>query len=151
MQSEIERLIMQTTEKNDDIRFAAVQRLSELSEQSDEVSKHWEELLTRMSSENSYQRSIGAKLIAVNIRWLTEEQVRKILPVYLNQCDDEAFVTARQTIQSLTVWIESQPQLHQQIRSALLQINTDKRKDSQSPLLKKDIAAILKLIDKQVI
>jgi len=55
-----------------------------------------------LNSDNSYFRTIGLKLIAINTKWDKENKFKIIVDKYLSFCEDEKLITARLCIQGLT-------------------------------------------------
>jgi len=64
-------------------------------------------------------------------------------------CTDEKFITARQAIQGLTKIIESTEKYNEKIKQELNSLDFSKYKENQQRLLKKDVAATLKLLWKK--
>lgn len=96
-----------------------------------------------IDEDNSYQRSLGLMLISENIKWDKEDKFRMVCNKYLQHCDDEKFITACQCIQGLNKIIEFTSKYNGIIQDNLLQIDLNKRKDSQKSLLLMDIIGVL--------
>ena len=105
-------------------------------------------LENKLTSDNSYQRSLGVMLIAENIRWDSERKFAKIIGKYMACCNDEKFITARQTIQGLGTIIQSTDRYNESIKAALTNLQFSQYKDNQRKLLIKDVATTLKFIKK---
>jgi hypothetical protein len=140
---DIRTLVDWLNEKDDNIRYAAFLLLQLLSEKDDRVYAYWETFVEKLQDQNSYQRSLGLMLIAENLRWDKEEKFEKVSNAYLEHCDDEKFVTARQSIQGLLKIIGHAGKSRGKIIGALTHIDLGKRKDTQRGLLLLDIAEVL--------
>ncbi len=140
---DIEVLVEWLNEKDDDIRYATFLLLQMLSQKDDRVYKHWHTFVGKLNHENSYQRSLGIMLIAENIIWDKGEQFAKICSTYLEHCDDEKFVTARQCIQGLNRIIRQTNQYREEIIDKLIGLDLEKRKDTQKGLLLLDTVEVL--------
>lgn len=141
-------LIDLLNEKNDEIRYAAFLTLKSRSKIQSDVYDYFDIFEKKLISENSYQRSLGIMLLAENVRWDTENKFNNVINAYLEHTDDDKFITARQTIQSINEWIAGKPDLFDIVINKLLSIDIQKRKDSQRKLLLMDILTVLSAIDK---
>ena len=130
-------------EKNDDIRYASFLVLKNRSEKYEDVYGHWDIFCEKLYSDNSYQRSIGIMLLAENIRWDKDNRFDDVVNDYLEHCKDEKFITSRQTIQSIKVWIHERPDLRKQITDTLLAIDLNEFKETQRKLILIDILTVL--------
>jgi hypothetical protein len=137
------------TEKDDAVRYNAFLLLQANSRLFPLVYSHWEELEKKMDSPNSYQRSLGLMLIAENVKWDNDDKFCKTIDNYLSCCVDEKFITARQAIQGLANVVKATSKYDNKIKQALNVLQIDKYKENQQSLLKKDIAAITKMIEKR--
>ncbi len=129
--------------KNNDIRYAALLLLESRSLRYADVYDYWDVFVKKLSDENSYQRSIGVMMIASNVKWDKINKFDRIAEKYLQLCEDEKFITARQTIQSIEKWLEIKPSIHPFVVRALLNIDISKQKDTQKKLLFMDILRVL--------
>jgi len=102
---DIKFLVNLLDEKNEEIRYAAFLALQSRSEYSPDVYTYWDDFSQKLSSSNSYQRSIGIMLLAENVRWDNQNKFEGLAESYLYHCEDEKFITSRQTIQSINKWI----------------------------------------------
>ena len=139
-------LIEHLTEKDDKLRYSAFLLLQAKSRLFPLVYGHWDLLTQKLTSDNSYQRSLGVMLLAENVRWDKEGKFSKSLNAYLDCCGDEKFITARQAIQGLASIIKIDSRYNQKIKQRLSSLQLDKYKENQQKLLSKDVTAILKLI-----
>ena len=142
-ENDIDLLVAWLKEKDDTIRYAAFLLLKLLSLNSCKVYKYWDTFAGMIDDDNSYQRSLGLMLISENVRWDKEEKFGVICSKYLNHCDDEKFITARQCIQGLNRICDYTTKYKNEIVDMLLRVDLDKRKDTQKSLLLMDIIEVL--------
>lgn len=142
-EEDVRFLVSLLKEKDDNIRYAAFLLLQTLSNNNNQVYKYWDIFEKMIDEDNSYQRSLGLMLISENIKWDKEDKFRIVCNKYLQHCDDEKFITARQCIQGLNKIIEFTSKYNGIIQDSLLQIDLNKRKDSQKGLLLMDIIGVL--------
>lgn len=142
-EEDVRFLVSLLKEKDDNIRYAAFLLLQTLSNNNNQVYKYWDIFEKMIDEDNSYQRSLGLMLISENIKWDKEDKFRMVCNKYLQHCDDEKFITARQCIQRLNKIIEFTSKYNGIIQDSLLQIDLNKRKDSQKGLLLMDIIGVL--------
>lgn len=141
-------LVSLLSEKEDGIRYQAFLVLQKRSELFDDVYPFWDTFAEKLSSENSYQRSIGIMLLAENLKWDKQDQFAKIAELYLSHCRDERPITSRQTIQSIHRWIDQKPQYRELVKKTLLQIDINSVKDTMRKSVLLDIISVLAAIQK---
>ena len=73
--SDIPQLVEWLALKDDDIRYKAFLLLQSRSTLYNDVYPFWDTFREKLSSDNSYQRSIGLMLIAENVRWDAENRM----------------------------------------------------------------------------
>ena len=144
---EIRQLILWLQEKNDAIRYPAFLLLQFRSENNSDVYPYWDIFMDKLSSDNSYQRSIGLMLIAENARWDNRGLLDESISRYLSYCDDEKPVTVRQCIQGLEKIVPFKTNLRGDITEKLISISIPDRKDTQRKVLLQDILRVLILIN----
>jgi hypothetical protein len=99
----IDNLFVDTSSKDDKIRYSAFKTLLTLTEEKvDWVYDKWYELLEKLDSDNSYQRSIGFMLFANLSKSDMDNRMYQVLTRLIQLFDDEKFITSRQCIQN--VW-----------------------------------------------
>jgi len=145
---DIEKLVALLNEKNDEIRYASFLALQKRSQNHDDLYPYWDTFVEKMSDNNSYQRSIGIMLLAENIKWDKENRLEKIIEDYLSHCNDEKFITSRQTIQSISKWLSYKVNLLPLIINKLIEINIKSFKETQQKLILIDIIDVLLMIQK---
>jgi hypothetical protein len=146
---DIRFLVGVLSEKDDKLRYNALLLLQSVSRQFPFVYEYWGELAKKLESDNSYQRSLGVMLLAENVRWDKEDRFSKTIEAYLGCCNDEKFITARQTIQGLEGILRATEKYEAQIKQYLTSVSFVQYKENQQKLLAKDVSNILKIIDKR--
>ncbi|MPM12703.1 hypothetical protein SDC9_59057 [bioreactor metagenome] len=117
--SELPQLVELLTEKDNKIRYQAFLLLQSRSQISGDVYPFWDIFASKLASDNSYQRSIGAMLMAENAGWDTENRLEGALDAYLELLHDEKPITVRQCIQSLSKIAPHKPHLTGKIAERL--------------------------------
>lgn len=99
----IDELFKNLESKNDTTRYEALKELLTITDNKVPwIYEKWSDLTGRLSSDNSYQRSIGIMLLANLCKSDIENRTNSIIKRYLETFDDEKFITSRQSIQN--VW-----------------------------------------------
>jgi hypothetical protein len=100
--ADIDKLFESLQSKDDKIRYPAFLALQKITEEKvDWIYDKWHSLIEKLSSENSFQRSIGFILLANLAKSDIDHRMEGILNDLLNGTDDEKFITSRQVIQNL--------------------------------------------------
>lgn len=146
---DIPQLVEWLSRKEDKLRYQAFLLLQSRSAQSDDVYPYWDDLKCKLSSDNSYQRSIGLMLLAENVRWDTENKMEGVMDDYLAILHDEKPITVRQCIQSLGIIVESLSQPPVKIVSALLSLNLMDIKETMRKSILLDILHVLIVVRKE--
>ena len=142
----ISGLIGLLAQKDNEIRYGAFLVLTQRSRTHGDVYPFWDTLCEKLSSGNSAQRSIGVMLLAENVRWDREKRLLKIWFRYAACFCDEKFITARQAIQSLKVWLKEAPHMHTAIVEALTALQPELLPATQRKLILAVIVEVLLLI-----
>ena len=87
------------------------------------------------------------RLIAENVKWDKNNRFSKTINKYLNCCNDEKFITARQTIQALETILKATDKFNSEIKEKLISLQLEQYKKTQQKLLNKDKFRILQLIE----
>lgn len=143
---EIAWLVDLLAEKNDKIRYGAFQLLNERSLTQADVFPYWTVFSEKLTSDNSYQRSIGVMLLAANARWDKEGKTASVLDAFLAVLKDEKPITVRQCIQSLLLIVPYHKELAKTIAERLLSLNLLELRDTMRKLILLDIVDVLLLI-----
>lgn len=147
----IERLFDDLNSKDDKLRYSSFQELMMISEEKvDWVYDYWSDLLSKLKSDNSYQRSIGIMLLANISKSDYQNYSSQILGNFFQHFNDKKFICSRQTIQC--VWKLAVHSKENQDRiAAELEKNwtSNIHLASKGNLIKKDILTSLFNIYKQ--
>lgn len=99
----IDSLFVDIESQDDKVRYSAFQTLLTLTEEKvDWVYDKWYDLLEKLDSDNSYQRSIGFMLLANLSKSDIDNRMGQVVTRLIQLFDDEKFITSRQCIQN--VW-----------------------------------------------
>ncbi len=102
MSTDIRNLMNNLSSADDSIRYPAFQTLQKITEQRVEwFDEYKHELLSKLSSKNSFQRNIGIVLLCNLAKNDTNDTYNTILDVLMPHIDDEKFVTQRQYLQHI--------------------------------------------------
>jgi hypothetical protein len=145
--ADIRFLVRSLDEKDDNMRYNAFLLLQANSREFPFVYGYWNGLENKLESLNSYQRSMGAKLIAENVRWDKHGGFRRTISKYLSCCNDEKPITARQAIQALAVVLESTDKYDDEVKQGLSNLRLLQYNEGMQKLIRKDISNILKIIE----
>lgn len=143
---EIAWLVGMLASGDDKIRYPAFLLLRERSLEHRDVFPFWDVFSGKLASENSYQRSIGLMLLAVNARWDDGERISVVLDAYLALLKDEKPITVRQCVQSLAFILPSHPALAERITDRLLSLDLTEIRDTMRKLVLVDVIDVLLLI-----
>lgn len=101
MSDPIKELINTLSVKEDKVRKVALDEVLKLTQEKvDWINEYWDTIVEKLSSENSYQRTIGMFVISNLAISDNENLIDGILNKYLSLMEDEKFITSRQTIQT---------------------------------------------------
>ena len=145
---DVELLVGWLSEKDDNFRYKCFLLLIERSEKYQDVYPFWDIFVQKLRDPNSYQRNIGLRMIANNVRWDEQGKFDAICDLYLSCCDDEKPVTVRQCIQGLCQIVPFNTRCHSKVAQKLLSIDIAQRKETRRKILLLDIISILLLINK---
>ncbi len=116
---DIAALVDLLEEKADAPRYQALLLLASRAERHPDALPYWPHFVSKLSSENSYQRSIGILLLAANARWAKTSDLDECLPLCLRLIGDEKPITARQAISSLAQIALAKPTCAMPVAEAL--------------------------------
>ena len=145
--SQIMELICGLKDNNDKYAYQCLKELESKSLISDAVYPYFNLFAELLDSTNSYHRNRGILLIAANAKWDRENKIDEIIDKLLKHVEDEKPITARQCIKAMPLVAQYKPDLADDIIQALRNANTQMYKGSMQPLVYKDIAEALKLIN----
>ncbi|MEN6635288.1 MAG: hypothetical protein ABFC56_05530 [Clostridiaceae bacterium] len=144
-QEDIPALVERLTSAEDKIRYPAFLLLKERSAIYADVYLFWDVLDEKLTSANSYQRSIGAMLLSANARHDAQGKLRQTLPHYLALLCDPKPITVRQCAQALPEILRAKPEYAEEICDAILQVSLLDFKDTMRKLILLDFLEVLLL------
>jgi hypothetical protein len=130
-------------EKADEARYQALLLLTARAERFPDVLPHWSRFVDKLSSGNSYQRSIGVMMLAANARWADAGAVEACLPGCLKLLVDEKPITARQAIQALGRIARDVPSAAPKVAQALMEMDVLAARETMRKLLLLDACRAL--------
>ncbi|NCB74575.1 MAG: hypothetical protein EOM51_07525 [Clostridia bacterium] len=146
---DLSQLVDWLNEKDDKLRYASLLTLQSRSKDSDDLYKYWDVFVSKLKSDNSYQRSIGLMMIAANVRWDKGSLFESVFDDYCALLRDEKPITVRQCIQSFEDIVPYKSLLCAKIAEILMNIDILGAKETMRKLFLTDIINILLLIRKQ--
>lgn len=146
---EISQLVTWLELKEDKPRYHAFLLLKYRSEVDNSVYSYWDVFKSKLSSENSYQRSIGLMLIAENTKWDSDDRIKDTIKEYLRLLQDDKPITVRQCIQSLSDVIQYKQELTDLIADSLMSLKMETIKETMRKLILMDSLGILIKINSQ--
>ncbi len=149
MPEDLEQLVDWLSEKDDKLRYASLLVLQNRAKDSNDLYKYWDVFVLKLKSDNSYQRSIGLMMIAVNVKWDKDSLFEAVFDDYCALLRDEKPITVRQCIQSFADIVTYRPLLCGKIADVLINIDILSAKETMQKLFLTDIINILLLIRKQ--
>ncbi|MEN6312868.1 MAG: hypothetical protein ABFD25_01330 [Clostridiaceae bacterium] len=147
---DISQLVEWLALKDDNIRYQAFKLLQYRSISFGDVYPYWNIFRNKLSSDNSYQRSIGLMLIADNAKWDSEDRMENVIDEYLMLLNDEKPITIRQCIQSLEKIAPYKPDLNSKIAESLVSFNLMDIKETMRRSILLDILNVLLVIRKEL-
>lgn len=145
---DISQLVEWLSLKDDKVRYQAFLLLQTRAAFADDVYTYLDTFLSKLKSDNSYQRSIGLMLISENIRWDAKNRFEGISDDYLELLNDEKPITIRQCIQSLEKIIVFKPKLTDKITNRLISFDFMNVKETMRKLILLDILNVISVIGK---
>jgi hypothetical protein len=131
---------------DDNARYKALLLLQCRSSYADDVYPYWEAFVTRLKSDNSYQRSIGLMLIADNAKWDTAGKMEAAFEDYLELLADPKPITVRGCIHGLSRIALYKPDLGPRIADRLVTFDLAAQKETMRKSILLDIVNALMVI-----
>ncbi len=142
---ELDSIFDNLNSKDNAIRLAAFEKVLSLTEgKVDWIYSKWEELVGKLESENSFQRSIGLMVLCNLAKSDTKKKMESILPKLLAHMNDEKFITSRQCIQNIWKVATASEEVRQVIVKALCgEFEKNIHLKSHGNLIRQDIISSL--------
>lgn len=119
--------------------YKCLKRLEDESNHSSVVYDFFDNFVEMLDSDNSYIRTRGIILIAVNAKWDIDFKIDEIIDRYLKHIMDAKPITARHCIKYLPMIVKYKPELKNYVLNALNNANSLIYKESMQSLVIKDI------------
>lgn len=145
---DVQNLVDGLMDMDDKKAYQCLTQLENESYKSDAVYPFFDVFADMLDNDNSYIRTRGIILIAINAQWDSDYKIDEIIDKYLEHITDDKPITARQCIKVLPVMAKHKPDLRQDILNALHRANPTRYKESMQSLVAKDIQKCLKDIEK---
>ncbi len=146
---DLAQLVEWLSEKDDKLRYQAFLLLEQRSLQTRDVYPFWNAFHQKLTSSNSYQRSIGLMLLAANAKWDNDRLLDGMIGEYLLLLYDEKPITVRQCLQSLPRILASKPHLNQIIASSVIAIDLAACRETMRKSILMDMIAVLATVRQQ--
>ena len=140
--------IMEALQDNDDKKaYALSKEIAARSASSDEYYAYFDEFTSLLTAKSSYVRTRGFILCCAQARWDKSGKLFNALPTLLTLLHDAKPTVVRQCLSALHEVVLYRPELQEAIRKEVEKIDPSLYKDSMSPLIKKDMNALLKMME----
>jgi hypothetical protein len=127
------------------IRLEAFNCIMDLTEQDVSwIYEIWDPLVEKLSSGNSFQRSIGVMILCNLAKSDSENRLEEIIDVLLKHTNDEQFITARQSIQHIWKIGVGNNKIKEKITTHLVQQYRECETEKHYNLIRTDIIQSLK-------
>lgn len=143
---DIESLVNGLIDSDDKHAYQCLKQLEDESVKSSAVYPYFDLFVEMLDNTNSYIRTRGIILIAVNAKWDVDYKIDEIIDKYLKHITDIKPITARQCIKSLPALVQYKPELKDDVINALCMANLLRYKQSMKSLVLKDIQDSLEAI-----
>lgn len=134
-------------DKDDKKAYALSKEISAKSVVSDEYYIYFDEFIGLLNHKSSYVRTRGFCLACSQARWDEDGKLAGAMNLMLALLHDEKPTVVRQCLGALHEVVLYRPELCDVIRAELKKIDLSKYKDSMSPLIKKDMNELLKIME----
>jgi hypothetical protein len=148
--ADIPQLVDWLSLKDDNIRYQSFLLLQNRSTFCDDVYPFWDTFCDKLKSDNSYQRSIGAMLLAENVRWDQQDRINDTIFEFIKLLKDDKPITIRQCIQSLGNVALLKPGLNSIIADCLISFDIMAIKETMRKSILLDIINVLLIIRKEL-
>ena len=143
-----QEIIAKLTTKDDKFACAFADKIIAESRETDAWYEYFDAFTTLLNHPKSLVRNRALHILAANAQWDEEKRFDAILPEFLRHVTDEKPITARQCIQALAQVGLAKPQYIPQILSCFHNADLSKYKDSMRPLIEKDMAEAMRVLNR---
>ncbi len=142
----MEEILRKLRDKNEKAAYEFAQQISAEASATDQYLCLIPALADLLQDRSSYARARAFLLICKQARWAGDGQIEAVLDRMLPLLNDPKPTVVRQCLNALQEVVLFRPELVEAIENALAEIDLSRYKDSMSPLIEKDIAALRKLL-----
>lgn len=135
------------TDKNDMAACAFARQLAVESAESDKYLELIPLFAGMLQDKSSYVRTRAFGLICNQARWANDGQIAEVFDQMVPLLNDPKPTVVRQCLGALHELVLFRPEMEKQIEEAVSGIDLGKYKDSMSPLIKKDMEALMKVME----
>ncbi|MGN1094870.1 MAG: hypothetical protein ACI4QR_00620, partial [Eubacteriales bacterium] len=114
---------------------------------SDEYYSIFDNFAELLTSDRSYVRTRGFSLCCAQARWDKEGKLKSALPSMFALLHDDKPTVVRRCLLALHEVVLYRPELCEPIKAEVETIDISKYKDSMSPLIKKDIDILMRMME----
>ena len=122
-------------------------QLEKQSAESNTLYEYFDDFINLLKNKSSFVRTRGFRLACAQAQWDVENKIQKNLELMLLMIDDEKPTAVRQCLTALHTVVLYKPELFETIIAKLDAMDLSKYKDSMSPLIKKDMEELRKIMD----
>lgn len=135
------------SDKNDKVAYEFAKQIAYESEISARYYDCLPEFASLLTHKSSYVRTRAFILCCCQSKWDTEGKLRAILPEMFALLHDPKPTVVRQCLNAVKEVIVYRPELCPEIRAEVETVDITKYKDSMSPLIRRDIASVMELLN----
>lgn len=108
---ELEKTVQMLSNKDAKQAYQALLELEKRSEDSNEAYAFMDIYIKLMDADNSYERTRGIRLLAVNAKWDVSRKIEPVISQLLSHIEDEKPITSRACIKVLPLIAKVKPHL----------------------------------------
>lgn len=142
----MEEILRKLKDKNDKAAYEFAKQISAESSVSDKYLGSIPSFAEMLQDKSSYVRTRAFILICNQAQWANDGQVEAVFGKMLPLLNDPKPTVVRQCLNALREVVLFRPELSGKIKNALAEMDLSKYKDSMSPLIEKDVAALRNLL-----
>ena len=139
-------IISKLKDKDEKVAYEYAKMIGAESAESDKYLKYVYDFSNMLEDSNSYVRVRAFFLICNQARWANDGQIMEVFERMSSLLYDSKPTVVRQCLGALHEVILYRPEMADVISEAVGRIDVNKYKDSMSPLIRRDIEALVALI-----
>ena len=142
----MEEIYKNLTNKDDKVAYEYMKLIDIESSKSDKYLNAIPIFASMLEDQSSYVRTRGFMLICSQARWANNNQIKDVFSKMIPLLNDPKPTVVRQCLKALHEVVMYRPEMSDEILEEINKIDINIYKDSMSPLIKKDIEELTKLI-----